>query len=659
MQEQTLRPSAYNPERGPAQAHGTSPAEFQFHVLLFTQSASPHMVQLLNAISESSEVCMHVLFERRCSADRNWGIHEPRCSFSYLPRSLFSQLRLLSSLVSNRRWDCVVVSASYWSPLSWYLRVLCDRRGLPLVFHNEMPNLAAGVVARLFKLFALRCFIRRATSLWGTGRHAEVFYRSLAASQQTTASVPYFIDLSPFSDLPEAEPSSIFRILFCGRLDENKNLVKAVRACESLTFPWTLDVFGRGPLCDWICHRAKADPRIRYHGEVSYDTRHSMFCDRDVLILPSRHDGWGMVVLEALASGVPVIASNAVASAWEFISFDGSNGAMCPPDDTPALSMHLTRLQRQAQRFPAMRAAARASVAHHTPRRGAEVFVDSLYHSLVGGLEDSSQRTAAAGASYTYFSGAERGLKSVRWRLKVAVTTSMLRGHHAPPAGLFVALYHFVLPNMLGRFAEHLAYFRDNFEIVPLAQVCHARVAAGKPMLALTFDDCFLESATTACDALHKRGIPGTFFLPTGTFLSEDRHWNLYLKRRFHLDVAFSRPTPDLVRDLCAAGHEIGTHGHAHLSYRRMSSSEALRDAMTASAILQSTTGFPPQFMAYPFGDDPRSEVLDHRLREIGIRAAFTTQRGRNSAAADVMRLRRDHFEGDWDLDMVRYFIEK
>jgi glycosyltransferase involved in cell wall biosynthesis len=57
----------------------------------------------------------------------------------------------------------------------------------------------------------------------------------------------------------------------------------------------------------------------------------------DVLCVPSRYDGWGLVVPEGLASGLPVIATDRMGAALEFVE-NGRNGWLIPAGDGSAVN---------------------------------------------------------------------------------------------------------------------------------------------------------------------------------------------------------------------------------------------------------------------------------------------------------------------------------
>ena len=60
------------------------------------------------------------------------------------------------------------------------------------------------------------------------------------------------------------------------------------------------------------------------------------FAQADVFVLPSRHDGWGVVVNQALAAGLPIIASDAVGAGLDYVE-NGINGVTVKAGDVDEL----------------------------------------------------------------------------------------------------------------------------------------------------------------------------------------------------------------------------------------------------------------------------------------------------------------------------------
>jgi glycosyltransferase involved in cell wall biosynthesis len=136
--------------------------------------------------------------------------------------------------------------------------------------------------------------------------------------------------------------------------------------------PAVLDIIGEGP--DAVALATRAAPLgddVTFHGARSRDEIAAFLARAHALVVPSRREGLGMVALEALAVGCPVIAS-ATGGLIELVG--EGDGALVPPGDPAALAAALRRLP-----FGPPRAVA---VDRHRP---ATVAADHLavYQSLV------------------------------------------------------------------------------------------------------------------------------------------------------------------------------------------------------------------------------------------------------------------------------------
>src|SRR5678815_5517904 len=104
-------------------------------------------------------------------------------------------------------------------------------------------------------------------------------------------------------------------------------------------------------------------------------------CIRDRCV-PSRYDGWGLVVPEGLASGLPVIATDRMGAALEFVE-NRRNGWLIPAGDQVAL----LDAMREAVELPSGELAqwgrhARESVSAHTLQNGAARFVHAAREAV-------------------------------------------------------------------------------------------------------------------------------------------------------------------------------------------------------------------------------------------------------------------------------------
>ncbi|WP_410872019.1 glycosyltransferase [Nocardia sp. A7] len=97
------------------------------------------------------------------------------------------------------------------------------------------------------------------------------------------------------------------RVLWCGRLSAEKRPIEAIQVV-GLVPDCTLDIYGSGPLADRVA-AAAADlhDRVRLHGRVDQASCLAAMGAHDLLLLTSDCDTQGMVLLEAVAMGLPVL----------------------------------------------------------------------------------------------------------------------------------------------------------------------------------------------------------------------------------------------------------------------------------------------------------------------------------------------------------------
>jgi glycosyltransferase involved in cell wall biosynthesis len=168
--------------------------------------------------------------------------------------------------------------------------------------------------------------------------------------------------------------------LFSGSLIERKGVDLLASAFTRLAqeVPHVrLRIVGEGELRESLVRTVRTvSERVELVGFKDWKELPAEYTAADVLCVPSRYDGWGLVVPEGLASGLPVIGTNRMGAALEFVE-SGRNGWLISAGDEAAL----LDAMREAALMPldelmAMGCRARESVSTHTLRNGAMRFVD-------------------------------------------------------------------------------------------------------------------------------------------------------------------------------------------------------------------------------------------------------------------------------------------
>ena len=150
--------------------------------------------------------------------------------------------------------------------------------------------------------------------------------------------------------------------LFVGRLEKHKGLGALIAAFEQLAasdLNARLVIVGDGSLRDEVGRAAAADVRIASCGRLQGDELLSAYCAADVLVVPSEFEPWGLVVNEAMACGLLVIASDRVGCGDDLIL--GRDTGIVYSADQPD---GLLRAMRQASSSEASRLRMKANASH-------------------------------------------------------------------------------------------------------------------------------------------------------------------------------------------------------------------------------------------------------------------------------------------------------
>lgn len=113
----------------------------------------------------------------------------------------------------------------------------------------------------------------------------------------------------------EKKPNDIFNLLFIGTLNKNKNLYKVLEACAILNreSQVRLDVIGNGPDENEIFQYTKdlgIDSIVTFHGFIKSKSRICEIMDKNhIFVMPSYKETFGLVYIEAMSRGLPVIYS--------------------------------------------------------------------------------------------------------------------------------------------------------------------------------------------------------------------------------------------------------------------------------------------------------------------------------------------------------------
>ncbi|HET6250153.1 MAG TPA: glycosyltransferase family 4 protein [Tepidisphaeraceae bacterium] len=192
----------------------------------------------------------------------------------------------------------------------------------------------------------------------------------LVANQRTANAVPKGgrgkvitlvengVDLSLWEPaVRKPDPSGVTRFAFTGRLVDWKAVDILLEAFKRVAaeVPATLDILGNGPMrAAWeqLSKSLGLEDRVKFHGWVAQPQCAKTLREVDALVLPSLYECGGAVVLEAMAVGLPVIASDWGGPA-DYL--DASSGILVPPRSRQQFIEDLAAAMLKLARSPELR----------------------------------------------------------------------------------------------------------------------------------------------------------------------------------------------------------------------------------------------------------------------------------------------------------------
>jgi glycosyltransferase involved in cell wall biosynthesis len=225
-----------------------------------------------------------------------------------------------------------------------FLRAIrhCHRAGIPLFVRNDsnVRGERQSGIRQFAKSRLYAWWMHRVSGIMSMGEYGDQFFLKYGADPSRIYRVPYWPDFDRFACCDPARLERFFRefglersrrrLLYSGRFVPQKHvhlLIDAFAAVADQRPDWDLLIVGDGRLGDELRRRVPERLRERFvwTGFLNQDNCSLAYHSAEVLVIPSETEPWGIVVQEAMAAGLTVVASDTVGSARDLIT-DGVSG---------------------------------------------------------------------------------------------------------------------------------------------------------------------------------------------------------------------------------------------------------------------------------------------------------------------------------------------
>jgi glycosyltransferase involved in cell wall biosynthesis len=386
--KQPVTPEASAPPQAENSPRQSAPdGEAAVDIAVVSNVPTPYRLHVLKRISrELLESRLHSLFTHsEGSSQMRWDIPSaPEVNAVVFPETrlrpgeavspramrLFKEMR---DYIVRHRVRMVILLG--YNDLARVLLIRWARQaGVPLLLTGDSNVFAEGRLSapkRCIKRRFVRWALRRVAGLMPMGTAGRAFYRLYADHDLPTFLFPYEPNYAAIQRRDDAAERRFRdrhglaegrrRLLYCGRLAAVKRvdvLIDAFARIAESRPDWDLVIAGDGPLCAELGAHVPAplQGRVKWLGFLQFDETVLCYHACDALALPSDFEPWALVINEAVAAGLAVVATDVVGAAVELVRHK-TNGLIVPPRNTGTLADALLEATTP-RRCAEMRAAA-------------------------------------------------------------------------------------------------------------------------------------------------------------------------------------------------------------------------------------------------------------------------------------------------------------
>lgn len=363
-------------------------------IAIVTSFPRHQRVEVYNEMAKNNEINFCVFYLRKLPYGRDWK-YGPKIEHNaiFIPEQrIYKHLYLSPGFLEKfikYKPDLTIVT-QYSSPVMQILMYLESIRKRPWIFWSEIPYVRYAenpiiynkFFRNIFRNIALFPIAHFSMEIWGIGSRAVKEYRRIAKSNIIVRNLPYFANLNHFYYAKRCrKSSSCVRFLFSGSLTIRKGadiLADAVKLLAKRNVNFEIHIAGKGPLEKKFRQLSDSESKhVFLYGFLQLDDVYKIYRKADILLFPSRHDGWGMTLVEGMAAGMPVISTCYTGAAIDMIR-NSYNGFVLSKLTAEELAEAMYKFIKEPALINTMGKRAYETSKLYTYKVGARMFIDLI-----------------------------------------------------------------------------------------------------------------------------------------------------------------------------------------------------------------------------------------------------------------------------------------
>jgi glycosyltransferase involved in cell wall biosynthesis len=382
-------------------AVGENDMDTRRRVAMVTNMVPPYRIPLFNRLAQDPSLELKVIALAETEANRRWRVGKSRMRFDcdvlrglhgfVLSRDMPVHVNWGVSRALRKHRAEVVITSGYDALAYWRAFFHCRGRHRHFILWCGTTLMSTRSTRGLVAL-AKTLLIRRAGRYVSYGTKAAEYLVQMGAPKEkvhvgvNTVDMDWYRAKSCAVRAQHSFPAERWKypsvmFLYVGQLIERKNLELLVKALGTLGDEDTgLFVVGSGPLEDGLRNLccSQGARNVYFEGFRQQEELPRYYALADVLVLPSTREVWGLVVNEALASGLYVLCSNRAGAGYDLIE-EGWNGRLFDPQGVGQLGELIRETKTEIDEIRARREA----ISEHACRefsieRSARAFLEAI-----------------------------------------------------------------------------------------------------------------------------------------------------------------------------------------------------------------------------------------------------------------------------------------
>lgn len=357
-------------------------------VLLVYVEPTPYILGLITCLSTRWSADVDVLFSSE-NVSQAWGLELTQDNMKVLPAGFFAALGMIRGRLTTNEY--AVIHLAGWSPLLMPAAMVVARQlGVMVTVESDTPlPVGTPLWKRSLKRLLYPLLFSLPHMFFPGGKRQAAYMRHYGVNEARIVQANMTVDVAAICRYIDAGDASRRKeeireslgleqgatvFLYVGRMEPHKGVQDLLAAFALLPTAARarLLLVGEGSMHDELVRAVAADSRIYWTGRLSGKALLNAYAGADVFVLASHFEPWGLVVNEAMAAGLPIIASDRVGCVDDLV-IHGVTGLIFSTASVQALAAALASLHEDIVMRESMGRSGRRHISGWTLENEAEI----------------------------------------------------------------------------------------------------------------------------------------------------------------------------------------------------------------------------------------------------------------------------------------------